>query len=68
MLQEISPIFLRLNEVKKVIGVSGSTIWAWVKAGTFPAPVKLAANTTAWHAADVDAWAKARIAESRKAA
>lgn len=65
-----SPLeFYRLPKVRKICGdVAASTIWAWVKAGTFPKPIKLSANTTAWNAADVDAWAQARIAESRKAA
>ncbi len=62
-------LFYRLPRVREICGgVAPSTIWAWVKAGTFPKPIKLSANTTAWPAADVDAWAQARIAESRKAA
>lgn len=61
--------FYRLPRVREICGgVAPSTIWAWVKAGTFPKPIKLSANTTAWEAQAVDAWAQARIAESRKAA
>lgn len=61
--------FYRLPRVREICGgVAPSTIWAWVKSGQFPKPIKLSANTTAWPAADVDAWAQARIAESRKAA
>ena len=29
-------------------------------------PIKLSANTTAWNAADVEAWAQSRIAASQK--
>jgi len=57
--------FYRLKQVKARLNVSGSSIWAWVKKGTFPAPVKLSENTTAWSAADVEAWAQSRIEASK---
>lgn len=57
--------FFRINQLKQRIGVSASTIWAWVKKGSFPAPVKLSENTTAWNSADVEAWAQSRIAASQ---
>jgi prophage regulatory protein len=60
-----APQFYRLSHVKQRLGVSSSSIWAWVKAGKFPKPIKLSANTTAWNAADVDAWASDRIAASQ---
>ncbi|HET7831817.1 MAG TPA: AlpA family phage regulatory protein [Gallionella sp.] len=60
--------FYRLPQLKARLNVSGSSIWAWVKAGKFPRPVKLSENCTAWNAADVEAWSQARIADSRKVA
>lgn len=57
--------FYRLPQLKTRLNVSGSSIWAWVKAGKFPKPIKLSENTTAWSAADVDAWAQSRIAASQ---
>lgn len=57
--------FYRLPHLKQRLGVSGSSIWAWVKKGTFPKPIKLSENTTAWYAADVEAWAADRIASSQ---
>jgi len=57
--------FLRLNHLKELLGVSGSSIWAWVKKGKFPKPVKLSENTTAWNAADVEAWSQSRISASQ---
>jgi len=57
--------FLRLNHLKERLGVSGSSIWAWVKAGKFPKPVKLSENTTAWNAADVEAWSQSRISANQ---
>jgi len=56
--------FYRLHILKQRIGVSGSSIWAWVKAGKFPKPVKLSENCTAWNAADVERWAAERITAS----
>jgi len=57
--------FLRLNHLKERLGVSGSSIWAWVKAGKFPKPIKLSENCTAWNAADVEAWSQSRISASQ---
>jgi len=58
--------FLRLTQCREIAGgVAPSTIWGWVKNGTFPKPIKLSANCTAWDAAQVEAWAQARIAVSR---
>ena len=60
--------FYRIPYLTKSLGVSGSSIWAWVKAGTFPKPIKLSANCTAWNAAEVELWAAERIASSKKGA
>jgi len=57
--------FYRLPHIKKKFQVSGSSIWAWVKKGTFPKPYHLSSNCTAWSAADVEAWAQSRIAASQ---
>ena len=54
--------FLRLNAVRKIAGgVAPSTIWSWVKSGTFPKPIKLSANCTLWDAGQVEVWAQERI-------
>jgi prophage regulatory protein len=59
--------FYRLPHLKQRLGVSGSSIWAWVKKGTFPKPIKLSENCTAWNAADVERWSAERIAASQPA-
>ena len=59
------PQFYRLPQLKARLNISGSAIWAWTKKGTFPKPVKLSENTTAWNASDVEAWATARIEASK---
>lgn len=63
--QEKGTEFRRLRHITATYQVSPSTIWAWVKAGKFPKPVKLAENTTAWNAAEIEAWAQSRIAASK---
>jgi prophage regulatory protein len=64
-LHNSSKLFLRLTDVTHIIGVSGSTIWAWSKAGKFPRSIKISENCTAWDAAEVEAWAQTRIAASK---
>ena len=64
--QHIPTTFYRLPKVREIAGgVASSTIWGWVKNGTFPKPIKLSKNCTAWNAVDVEAWAQSRISESR---
>ncbi len=58
-------LFYRLPHLKQRLGVSGSTIWNWIKQGKFPRGIKLSENCTAWNAADVEAWAQSRIAASK---
>jgi hypothetical protein len=36
--------------------VSCATIWRWVKLGSFPKPVRLGPQTTAWRMEDVERW------------
>jgi predicted DNA-binding transcriptional regulator AlpA len=45
--------------VPGMLPMSAATVWRLVNEGTFPAPVKLGANTTAWRMSDVQAWADA---------
>lgn len=45
---------LRLARVRALVGgVSASTIWRWVQAGNFPAPVRLGDNVVAWRASEI---------------
>lgn len=62
----VTPQFYRLPQLKTRLGVSGSSIWAWVKKGTFPAPIKLSENTTAWLLTDILDWENARILASQQ--
>jgi prophage regulatory protein len=50
--------FLREKQVRKLIPVAHSTLWAWVRAGKFPAPLKLSDRITVWRNSDVQAFIK----------
>lgn len=48
--------FIRLKAMLAPSGpipLSKSTVWARVKAGTFPAPTKLSPRVTAWRVEDI---------------
>lgn len=45
--------YLRLPAILYYFPVSKSTWWAGIKAGIYPAGVKLSARTTAWRAEDI---------------
>lgn len=45
--------FLRLSQVVGFVPIGKSTVWARVREGTFPAPIKLSVRTAAWRAEDI---------------
>ena len=45
--------FLRLPGVLRVIPVSKSTWWSWIKRGIAPAGVKLSERVTCWRVEDI---------------
>ena len=54
---------LRLPAVEELTGAKKSSLYNWVKAGTFPAPVRLAgARAVAWRESDIDRWIATRTA------
>lgn len=57
----ISERLVRLPEVETIVGFKKSTIWAKVKEGTFPKPIKLADRITVWKLTDLDKWVKKEI-------
>jgi len=73
-------VFFRLKESSKmentivklpgVIAATGkgrSAIYADVKQGTFPAPIKLGARSVGWTTESLDLWIAGRIAASKVA-
>ena len=57
---------LRLPTVKERVSLGRSSIYAAIKRGTFPAPVRLSERAVAWVESDIDAWLASRIEASRK--
>lgn len=57
----------RRRQVEQLVQLSRSTIYAAVKAGTFPAPVRIGARAVAWRVADVEQWLEARPLASARA-
>jgi predicted DNA-binding transcriptional regulator AlpA len=55
--------FIRQSQlIPAIVPFSSATLWRKVKAGTFPAPVKLSERVTAWPVESVRAWMNSRTA------
>jgi len=57
---------LRLPIVKDRVSLGRSSIYAAVKRGEFPPPVRLSERAVAWVESEIDAWLASRIEASRK--
>lgn len=58
---------IRRPEVRRLTGLSDTTIWRKYRAGEFPKPIAIGPNSVAWEERAVLAWIDARIEQSRKA-
>jgi prophage regulatory protein len=56
---------LRLPAVLTRVGWGRSTLYAKIKSGEFPSPIRLGPRSVAWPSFEVDAWIRERIAASR---
>ncbi|WP_179744940.1 helix-turn-helix transcriptional regulator [Paraburkholderia bryophila] len=50
---------IRRTEVENETGLSRSTIYPRIKAGTFPAPVKLGMRSVGWRVSDIETFLSA---------
>jgi prophage regulatory protein len=57
---------LRLPQVIEIVGLRRTAIYAAIKLGTFPAPIKLGRRCVAFPSDAIDAWVRDRIAEARR--
>ena len=55
----------RRKQVESRTGLSRSSIYAGMAAGTFPKPIRLGAQSVGWLESEIDAWLHERIAASR---
>jgi len=53
---------LRVRDVKSRTGYARSTIYAYIKTGLFPRPVKMGARLSAWPANEINTLTAARTA------
>lgn len=50
---------LRRAEVEHITGMSRSSIYRLMHAGTFPAPVRVGTRAVRWRWRDIEAWVEA---------
>ena len=53
-------LMLRLNEVRRRVGLSRSTIWRLERSGQFVARRRLSANAVGWPEDEIDEWLRTR--------
>lgn len=51
-------------EIVPILPIGKSTLWRKVRAGTFPAPVRLTEKCTAWRVSDIRAWLAAQTGDT----
>ena len=51
---------LRLRAVLERVGIGKTAVYAAIKNGEFPAPIKLSARAVGWREADVEKWINER--------
>ncbi|AKG07593.1 hypothetical protein AAX05_06130 [Moraxella bovoculi] len=49
----------RISQILPFLPIGKSTVWAWVKDGKFPAPIKLSPTVTVWRNSDIHDWLNA---------
>ena len=55
---------IRTEDLTRRLGLSRATIFRNVKAGRFPAPIKISQRAIGWRIDEVGAWIAARVATS----
>lgn len=59
---------LRRRQVEKRVGLTRSPLYARIKNGTFPKPIRLGnGRAVGWIESEIDAWLTEQIENSRKA-
>ena len=67
----VNPMFaslMRREQVQAQTGLGRSTLYALIKKGDFPEPIKITgARAVAWSSLEVSAWVQSRITDVKKA-
>ena len=53
---------LKTRDVLDELGIVYSTLWRWLRAGRFPAPIRLGSRM-AWTRSDLDQWIASQRSE-----
>lgn len=56
---------IRMKDAKDLTGLSRSSIYLAMNAGTFPKAIKLGARSMGWLLADIQAWIDSRVSSCR---
>lgn len=51
---------LKLEEVKKMTGLSRSSIYRFIEEGTFPKQINIGIRATGWISMDIENWIKSK--------
>jgi prophage regulatory protein len=55
------PQVVRIDELlARYVPTSKATLWRWIKAGTFPAPIALGPRVRAWDVEEVRKWIESK--------
>jgi len=55
---------LRESELRSLLKISHSTIYALIKRGLFPSPLRIGLRAVAWRESDIHGWIDARAGTS----
>ena len=55
---------LRRKQVEQMTGLSRSTIYQWIKEGSFPASITLGRRSVGWDMAEIQDWIQQRRTQS----
>ncbi len=59
---------IKLCGVKQLVGMSRSSIYAAISAGTFPKSISLGLRSVAWLSSDISEWIDSKVAASKAVA
>ena len=55
---DLGVLLLDVKQVAELFNIGVSTVWALVKVGRFPEPIRLTTRCSRWRRVDVVAWSK----------
>lgn len=64
---DLGVLLLDVKQVAELLNIGVSTVWALVKVGRFPEPIRLTSRCSRWKRSDVVAWSKTLSNENEAA-